>query len=125
LGKANLFFVYKPDSDSNLGIRLRQRMRNCGPFEVLEPPRGTLALGRYDQLDRAKAAVLCRAKADVDWFRREFDAISREIAERQLYDVRRALYVPHFAEKGQFELGEKDCFLDSEEALDGFLRELQ
>ena len=125
LGKANLFFVYKPEFDSNLGIRLRQRMRNGGPFEILEPPRGSLAKGRYDQLDRAKAAILCRARADSDWFQREFDAISREIAVRQLYDVRRALYVPHAAEKGRFELGEKDRVLDSDEALDGFLRELQ
>ena len=124
LGKANLFFVYQPDSDSILGIRLRQRMKNRGPFEILEPPRSTTADGRYDQLDRATAAVLCRVRADLGWFQREFEAISKEIAMRQLYDLRRALYLPSPG-KDRFELGEKDCIVSSDGELDRFLQELQ
>ncbi|MEK7755575.1 MAG: toll/interleukin-1 receptor domain-containing protein [Planctomycetota bacterium] len=125
LGKTGLFLVFKPDSDSTLGIRVRQRIVTRGPFEVIEPVRSAAAESRYDQLPRAKAAVLCCGKADRKWFLDEFEALNTAIAMRQLCELRRVLLLTSPEGKNGFELEEQDRLLRSVEELDGFLRELQ
>jgi len=125
LGRTGLFLVFKPDSDATLGIRTRQRIVNRGPFEVIEPARSAAAESRYDQLERAKAAVLCCRKAGRKWLHDEFEALNAAIAMQQLYELRRVLLLTSPEGTNGFELGEQDRLLRSVEELDGFLGELQ
>ena len=125
LGKTPLFLVFKPDSDSSLGLRVRQRIVNRGPFEIIEPPRQAAAGSRYEELIRAKAAVLCWGKAERAWFEDEFEALNRAIAVQQLYDLRRGLYISPVDGKGGFDSFEGDRVLKSTEELDRFLSEVQ
>ena len=125
LGKTGLFFVFKPDSDSSLGLKLRQRIVNKGAFDVVVPPFQSATNDRYDSLNRSRAAILCGGKADPSWFRHEFDALSEAIVMRELYELRRALYQPPGGASNGFELGEKDSILHSERDLDAFLATLR
>jgi len=125
LGKTGLFLVFKPDADHTLGLRLRQRIVNQGPFEVLEPRRDSLASARYEDLSRAKAAVLCWGKAGKGWIDGELDAINSATAINQLYDMRRAVYLKSESPADSNELIGNERILRSDAALDSFLGELQ
>jgi len=123
LGRTPVFLVFKPDSDATLGLKIRKRIISRGPFEVIVPTsdRGT----RYEELSRAKAALLCRAKAGIDWLQGEFEALSSAMAASQLFDLRRALLLPEPADVAGLDVLEGDAILHSEIALDTFLKELQ
>ena len=125
LGKTPLFLVFKPDSDSSLGLRVRQRIVNRGPFEIIEPPREASAGSRYEDLSRAKAAVLCWGKAEKTWFEQEFEALNQAVAVRQLYDLRRGLFISPVDGKTGFDPFEGDRVLKSTDELDAFLTELE
>ena len=125
LGKTGLFLVFKPDADHTLGLRLRQRIVNQGPFEVLEPRRDSQASARYEDLSRAKAAVLCWGKAGKGWIDGELNALNSATAINQLYDMRRAVYLKSDSPADSNELIGDERILRSDAALDSFLGELQ
>lgn len=124
LGKAPLFLVFKPDVDHTLGLRLRQRILNRGPFEVLEPKRNSPASTRYEELARARAAVLCWGNVDKDWIAGELDALNSATVSGQLYDIRRAIYLKSQSLGSGIDLTEGDRILQSDLELDSFLSEL-
>jgi hypothetical protein len=122
LGRTPVFLVFQTDSDASLGLKIRKRIISRGPFEVIVPPNDKTA--RYQELSRAKAALLCRAKARLDWLEREFEALSGAMADGQLFDLRRALLVSDPQDVAGFPVLEGDAILDSEDALDNFLKQL-
>jgi len=124
LGKAPLFLVFKPDVDHTLGLRLRQRILNRGPFEVLEPKRNSPPSTRYEELARARAAVLCWGNVDKDWIAGELDALNSATVNGQLYDIRRAIYLKSQSLGSGIDLIEGDRILQSDLELDSFLSEL-
>ncbi|HVO81616.1 MAG TPA: toll/interleukin-1 receptor domain-containing protein [Terriglobales bacterium] len=125
LGKTPLFLVFKPDVDHTLGLRLRQRIVTRGPFEVLEPRRDSPAGARYEELSRARAAVLCWEKAGKDWIDSEWDALNSATVSGQLYDMRRAIYLKLADPARRIEPIEGERILQSDAELDCFLSELQ
>jgi len=124
LGKTGLFLVFKPDKDSTLGLQLRQQIVNRGPFEVIVPGDGS-AGSRYDELPRAKAAVLCWGRAERTWFESEREALHTAIVGRELYDLPRALFLKPPAGGSEADLGEADRILHSQDELNGFLDKVQ
>ena len=125
LAKTPLFLVYQPGVDYTLGLRIRQRIVNRGPFEIIEPPRTGDADMRYDALARARAAVMCWGRADSGWFREEFDALNRAMAEQGLYDLSRGLFLSPPEGKGDVDPLDTDRVLTSTEELDAFLTGVQ
>jgi hypothetical protein len=125
LGKTGLYLVFKPDADHTLGLRLRQRIVNRGPFEVLEPRINSGVGSRYEDLSRAKAAVLCLGKAGKDWLSEELAALNSATVSGKFYDVRRAIYLKTGSAADNIELIEGDRILQSDTELDAFLAELQ
>jgi hypothetical protein len=125
LGKMPLFLVFKPDADSSLGLRVRQRIVNRGPFEIIEPPRDASATARYEEIVRAKAAVLCWGRAERSWFDEEFEALNQAIAIRQLYNLRRGLFISAVDGKDHIEPLDTDSILSSTAELDSFLTAVQ
>ena len=125
LGKTPLFLVFKTDVDYTLGLGLRQRIVNRGPFEVLEPKRDLQAVERYEDLSRARAALLCWGKAGKSWINHELDALNRAAAISQLYGVRRAIYMKSSKPADNIDLFEGDRILQSDAELDSFLSELR
>ena len=125
LGKAGLFLVFKPDRDSTLGLQIRQQIVNRGPFEVIVPPGDVSAGSRYDELHRAKAAVLCWGRAERTWFESEREALDMAIVGRQLYDLPRALFLKRPPGEPGVDQEEADRILHSPDELNGFLAELQ
>ena len=125
LGKTPLFLVFKPDVDYTLGLGLRQRIVNRGPFEVLEPKRDMPADARYEDLSRARAALLCWGKASKAWVEGELDALNRASVIAQSYGIRRAIYLKSASHENGIELLEGDRVLQSEAELDSFLSELR
>jgi TIR domain len=123
LGKARLFLVFKSDVDHTLGLRLRQRIVNHGPFEVLEPKRDSLLSTRYDDLAGARAAVLCWGNVAKDWIEGELDALNSATVSGQLHDLKRAIYLKS-PNLGGIDLIEGDHILQSDADLDSFLSEL-
>ena len=124
LGKTKLFLVFKEDEDYTLGLSLRQRIQNRGPFEVLEPKRDS-ADARYEELAQARAALLCWGKAGKSWIHKELDALNRATVHHKLYDMPRAVYLKTRSATGGIELVESDRLLRSEVELDSFLGELR
>jgi hypothetical protein len=123
LGRMPVFLIFKADSDAILGIQLRKRIPSCGPFEVVVLPG---AGARYEGIDRAKAVVLCRAKAGRDWFASELSALNAAMASsRQDLDLLRALLLPVAEDLTGLDLLPDDSVLDSTDALDGFLTKLK
>ena len=122
LDRMPLFLVFKPDSDATLGIKLRKRIRGGGPFEVLEPRSDG---PRYEGLDRAKGALLCRSKAARDWFAAELDALNIGMASIPQLDLRRALLLPAAEDLTGLDLLDDDAILYSDADLDAFLTKLQ
>jgi len=122
LGKLPVFLVFKADADAILGLKLRKRIVGRGPFEVILPSNEG---PRYEEIARAKAAILCRAKAARDWFACELEALSIAMASTQQFDLRRALLLPSPEDVGGLDLFEDDTVLHSDDALDGFLTKLQ
>jgi hypothetical protein len=125
LGKTGLFLVFKPDADGTLGLRLRQRIVNRGPFHVLEPRLKVGASDRYEELSRAKGAVLCWAKAGKNWLEDELDVLNGAVVSGKFYDFRRAIYLKSPGGTENIELVEGDRILRSDAELDAFLAELQ
>ena len=115
--------VFKADSDATLGLKLRKRIISRGPFEVIVPPSDPAT--RYGDLGRAKAAVLCRAKAGRDWLENELGALSTAMAASQFFDLRRALLIPESTDVAGLDVLDDDAVLHSEDALDTFLAGLQ
>lgn len=122
LGRTPVFLVFKPDSDPTLGIKLRKRIPGQGPFEIVEPRRDG---PRYEGLERARVALLCRAKAGKDWFAGELDALNVAMASIQQLDLRRALYLPKAEDAAGLDVLPDDAILDSDDKLDDFLKKLQ
>jgi hypothetical protein len=87
------------------------------------PPNDSTA--RYADLGRAKAAVVCRAKAGSDWLQGEFEALNSAMVASRLFDVRRALLLPNSDDAAGLDILEGDAILHSEDALDTFLKQLQ
>jgi hypothetical protein len=123
LGRAPVFLVFKPDSDATLGLKIRKRIISRGPFEVIVPPNDRNT--RYEELGRAKAALLCRAKAGSDWLGLEFEALNGAMVASQLFDVPRALLLPASDDVAGLDVLEGDAILHTEDALDDFLKQLQ
>jgi hypothetical protein len=123
LGRIPVFLVFKQDSDATLGLKIRKRIISRGPFEVIVPSadRGT----RYEELSRAKAALLCRGKAGSDWLAGEFEALNTAMVASGLFDLRRGLLLPASDDVASLELPEGDAILRSDDALDTFLTQLQ
>lgn len=124
LGKTGLFLVFKPDVDHTLGLRLRQRIVNSGPFEVLEPRRNSPSNVRYEDLPHASAAVVCCGRAGKDWIDGEVDALNNAMVSGQLYDLRRAIYLSSPSPAEALDLIEGDRILRSDAELDSFLSDL-
>jgi hypothetical protein len=121
LGRLPVFLVFKPDSDAVLGIKLRKRIVGKGPFEVIVPPNEG---PRYEEIARARGAVLCRAKAGNDWFSGELDALNIAMASSRQFDLPRALLLPAPEDAAGLALFDDDSVLCSDDALDGFLARL-
>lgn len=124
LGKTPLFLVYKPDVDYTLGLGLRQRIVNRGPFEVLEPKRDSPGT-RYEELSRARAALLCWGRAGKEWVEGELDELNRASAIAQLYDIRRAIYLKSPNHDNGIELFEGDRIVQTDAELNTFLTEVR
>jgi hypothetical protein len=121
LGRTAVLLVFKPDSDAILGLKLRNRIVKRGPFEVIVPP----ASGpRYEEIARARAAVLCRARAERAWFAGELEALTEAMASSQQFDLRRALLLPGPDDLAGLDLLGDEAVLHSDDALDGFLANL-
>lgn len=123
LGRTPVFLVFKQDSDATLGLKIRKRIISRGPFEVVVPPSDRNS--RYEDLSRARAAVLCRAKASSDWLQSEVEAMNGAMVASQLFDVRRALLLPSSDDVAGLDILDGDAILRSEDALDHFLDQLQ
>ncbi len=121
LGRTPVLLVFKPDSDAMLGLKLRNRIVKRGPFEVIVPPNSG---PRYEEITRAKAAVLCRAKAERGWFAGELGALTEAMASSQQFDLRRALLIPTPDDLAGLDLLGDEAVLYSDDALDGFLSNL-
>jgi TIR domain len=124
LGKTRLLLVFKPEVDHTLGLRLRQRIVNHGPFEVFEPGRYSSESARYEDLSNVKGAILCWGKATKDWIETELDALKRVTERDQLYDLRRAIYLKSPSLHGNLELLEGDSILRSDADFDTFVNQL-
>jgi TIR domain len=124
LGKTGLYLVFKPDIDHTLGLRLRQRIINRGPFEILEPRPDLGNASRYEELSRARAALLCLGKAGNEWLSEELDALNSATVLGKFYDLRRAIYLKSASVTDNVELIEGDRILQSDNELDTFLAEL-
>lgn len=123
LGRTPVFLVFKPDADATLGIKLRKRIPGQGPFEVVLPTRDD---SRYEALERAKGALLCRAKAGKDWLASELDALNTAMAMASSpLDLRRALLLPEGEDAAGLDVLDDDKILDSDGGLDDFLKELR
>jgi hypothetical protein len=122
LGKTGLYLVFKPDDDATLGLRLRQRIKNRGPFEVIEP--GSATETRYADLSRAKAAVVCIGKAEKKWLADELDALNLATVSGKFYEMRRAIYTKTVSAAENIDLLENDRILHTDSELDQFLAEL-
>jgi hypothetical protein len=123
LGRIPVFLVFKPDSDAILGLKIRKRIVSRGPFEVIVPPSDSGA--RYAALDRAKVALLCRAKAGLDWLKREFEDLGAAMVASQRFDLRRAVLLAPSDNVAGLDILADDAVLRSEDALDAFLTQLQ
>ncbi|MFL6446368.1 MAG: hypothetical protein ACJ746_01530 [Bryobacteraceae bacterium] len=121
LGRTPVLLVFEPDSDAILGLKLRHHIVKRGPFEVIVPPNSG---PRYEEITRVKAAVLCRARAERGWFASELQALTEAMASSQLYDLRRALLLPGSDDLAGLDLLGDEAVLHSNEALDGFLANL-
>jgi hypothetical protein len=124
LGKSPLFLVYKKGADDSLGLKVRQHIVTSGPFDVHMPDQAA-AESKYASLDRSSAAIICKGKADLEWFEHEFEALSQVMMSRQLFEVRRALYVSPPEPKPRVELTRDDQVIHSVADLDGFLKQLR
>jgi hypothetical protein len=121
LGRTPVLLVFKPDSDAILGLKLRNRIVKRGPFEVIVPPNSGM---RYEQVTRAKAAVLCLAKAERRWLAGELQSLTEAMASARQFDLRRALLVPTPDDVSGLDLLGDEAVLHSDDALDGFLANL-
>ena len=124
LGRTPVFLVFKPDSDATLGLKIRKRIISRGPFEVIMP--ATEPSTRYGDITRAKAAVVCRAKASDDWLEGELDALNSALVASQVFELPQALFLPTADQIANLETLKGDAtILHSEDALDAFLLNLQ
>lgn len=123
LGRTPVFLVFKQDSDATLGLKIRKRIPSRGPFEVIVPPSDRST--RYEDLSRAKAAVLCRAKASREWLGSEVEALNSAMVASQLFDMPRAFLLPSSDDAAGLDIFDGDAVLHSEDALDNFLGQLQ
>jgi hypothetical protein len=123
LGKIGLLLVFKSDVDYTLGLSLRQRIVNRGPFEVFVSG-GESIENRYIDLSRAGAAVLCWGNASRGWLNEELDTLNRATVSAQTYNLRRAIYLKSTNLAEGIEKLEGDRILQSDAELDCFLNEL-
>jgi hypothetical protein len=123
LGRTPIFLLFKPDSDAMLGLKIRKRIVSRGPFEVIVPPRDSGT--RYEELARAKLALLCRARAGREWLEGEWDALSGAMVTSGLFDLRRVLLLPAEDDARGLEVHDGDTIVHSEEALDSFLSDVK
>jgi hypothetical protein len=123
LGRTPVFLVFKQDSDATLGLKIRKRIISRGPFEVIVPPNDKSA--RYEDLGRAKVAVLCRAKASSDWLESEVEALNGAMVASQVFEMRRALLLPVADGVAGLDILDGDKVLRSEDELDIFLSQSQ
>lgn len=123
LGKSRLLLVYEAQVDYTLGLSLRQRIVNRGPFEVfgLEPE----PQQRYRSLSSVKAALLCRAKAEPTWLESELDQLNRAMEQASVFDLKRAIYEKSPRVGENLQLLNQDRVLKSDEELDRFLVEVR
>jgi hypothetical protein len=124
LGKTPVFLVFNADPDALLGMKIRKRIISGGPFEVIVPPAGNGG-ARYEELSRAKAALVCRAKADRAWLEREVAGLNSAMATSQLFGLRRALLLPPAEEVAGLDVFDEDEILRSEDEIGPFLNRLQ
>jgi hypothetical protein len=122
LGRTPIFLVFKPDADATLGLKTRKRIISRGPFEVIVPRNDST---RYEELTRAKLALVCRAKAGRDWLQGELEALDTAMATSGQLDLRRALLVPSPDDAAGVETFEGEEIVRSEEALDVLLKQVQ
>lgn len=119
LGRTPVFLVYEASADATLGLKLRKRIKSRGPFDVIVPPNDPQT--RYEDLTRAKLALVCRAKAGREWLERELDELNRAISVSELFDLPRVLLVPPNDGVGL----DAEEIIHSEDALDAFLMKSQ
>jgi hypothetical protein len=122
LGRTPVFLIFKPDADATLGLKIRKRIISRGPFEVIVPRNDST---RYEELRRAKLALVCRAKAGRAWLQGELEALDTAMATSGLLDLRRALLVPSPDDGAGVETFEGEEIVGSEEALDALLAQVQ
>ena len=122
LGRTPVFLVFKPDADATLGLKIRKRIISRGPFEVIVPRNDST---RYEELTRAKLALVCRAKAGSDWLQGELEAMDTAMATSDLLDLRRALFLPSPDGAASLDTVEGEEIVHSEDALDALLTQVQ
>jgi hypothetical protein len=123
LGRTPVFLSFNEDSDAMLGLELGRRISTRGPFEVITPRLD--GSPRFEEFNRAKAALLCRRKAAGDWLARELQAVNTAMAKAQMFSVRRALYLPGGDGIAGLEILEDDAVLHSLTDLEVFLNQVQ
>jgi hypothetical protein len=123
LGRTPVFLVFNGDPDALLGMKIRKRIISGGPFEVIVPPAGDGG-ARYEELSRAKGALLCSAKAGRDWLAREVAGLNSAMVDSKVFDLRRALLVPAAEEVAGLDVFDEDEILRSEDEIGPFLEKL-
>jgi len=123
LGRTPVFLSFKEDSDAMVGLKLRRRIVTRGPFEVIVPPPDRSV--RFEEFSRAKAALICRPKEDGNWLARELHGLNTAMVASQMFDIRRALFLPYGNGLAGVDILDDDAILHSEEELDAFLKQVQ
>jgi hypothetical protein len=123
LGRTPVFLSFKEDSDAMVGLKLRKHIMGCGPFEVIVPPPDRTL--RFQEFNRAKAALVCRPRGDGIWLGQELKALYKAVVEYQMFDVRRALFLPDKDSVADVDMLGDDAILHSEQEVDAFLHQLE
>ena len=122
LGRTPIFLSFKEDSDAMIGLKLRKRIISRGPFEVVVPPPDRTL--RFQELNRVRAALVCRSKTDGHWLAQELNGLTSAMVASQMFEMRRALFLPEGDVAG-LDILEDDAVLHSEQDVDVFLQQLQ
>jgi hypothetical protein len=122
LGRTPVLLFFKPDANPNLRFKIGKRITSRGPFEVIVPRNDST---RYEELTRAKLALVCGEHAGRDWLQGELNALTAAMADSGLYQLRRALLLPSPDDAAGLDTVEGEEIVRSEEALDALLTQVQ